>query len=93
MVGAMEQFDKMTRQEVQTIAFEIATAGMAGINPKGTYSIKSVPGKEFGGYQFLAWYYVSFARVMPDMLGKLGLPYDKAYEVALGIYNSSNDKK
>ena len=93
MVGAMEQFDKMTRQEVQTIAFEIATAGMAGINPKGTYSIKSVPGKEFGGYQFLAWYYVSIARVMPEMLGKLGLPYDKAYEVALGIYNSSNDKK
>lgn len=93
MVGAMEKFDKMTRQEVQAIAFEIATVGMAGINPKGTYSIKSVPGKEFGGYQFLAWYYVSIARVMPEMLSKLGLPYDKAYEVALGIYNSSNGKK
>ncbi len=30
---------------------------------------------------------------MPEMLGKLGLPYDKAYEVALGIYNSSNGMK
>ena len=83
----------MTHQEVQTIAFEIATVGMAGINPKGTYSIKSIPDKEFGGYQFLAWYYVSIARVMPKMLSKLGLPYDKAYEKALGLYNSLYGKK
>ena len=93
MVGAMEEFDKKTHQEVKAIAFEIATVGMAGINPKGKYSIKSVPGKEFGGYQFLAWYYVSIARVMPEMLGQLGLPYDKAYEMALGIYNSMKGKK
>lgn len=93
MLGAMEKFDKMTRQEVQAIAFEIATTGLAGINPKGTYSIKSLPGKEFGGYQFLAWYYVSIARVMPEMLTKLGLPYDKAYEKALGLYNSMKGMK
>ena len=39
MLGAMEKFDKMSFQEVQKVAMEIATAGLSGINPKGKYSI------------------------------------------------------
>lgn len=93
MLGAMERFDKMTFQEVQKVAMEIATAGLSGINPKGKYSINSFPGKEFSGYQFLAYYYVSFARTMPDMLKEVGLPYDKAYEAALNLYRSSHGDK
>ena len=90
MLGAMEKFDKMTFQEIQKVAMEIATAGLSGINPKGKYSINSFPGKEFGGYQFLAYYYVSFARTMPSLLKEIGLPYDKAYETALKLYRGSH---
>ena len=93
MLGAMERFDKMTFQEVQKVAMEIATAGLSGINPKGKYSINSFPDKEFSGYQFLAYYYVSFARTMPNVLKEIGLPYDKAYETALNLYHSSHGDK
>lgn len=92
MLGAMEEFDKMTKEEVHNVAIEIATVGINGISPKGKYSINSFPGKEFSGYQFLAYYYVSFARAIPNMLKKLGLPFEKAYESALQLYNNKYGK-
>lgn len=93
MLGAMEEFDKMTKEEVHHVAIEIATVGINGISPKGRYSINSFPGKEFGGYQFLAYYYVSFARAIPNMLKSLGLPFEKAYESALQLYNNKYGKQ
>ena len=92
MVGAMEYFDTLDVSRVQMIAMEIATVGQTGINPKGKYSIPAIPGKEFGGYQFLAYYYVSFARSFPQVLDKLGLPFKTAYEQALMIYNGRKNK-
>jgi len=92
MLGAMEYFDKMEIYDVHRIAVEIATVGVTGIDPKKKYSIKSMPDKEFGGYQFLAYYYVSWARAIPHMLDKLGLPFSKAYEMALQMYNAKNQK-
>ena len=92
MLGAMEEFDKMTKEEVHNVAIEIATVGINGISPKGKYSINSFPGKEFSGYQFLAYYYVSFARAIPNMLKKLELPFEKAYESALQLYNNKHGK-
>ena len=62
MLGAMEYFDTLDSQDVHRIALEIAMVGVNGINPKNKYSIKSIPDKEFGGYQLLAYYYVSWAR-------------------------------
>ena len=93
MLGAMEKFDEMSFQQIRKVAMEIATAGLSGINPKGKYSISSFPGQEFGGYQFLAYYYVSFARTMPHLLKEIGLPYDVAYETALRIYQSLHGDK
>lgn len=92
MLGAMEYFDTLEPQEVHRIALEIAMVGVTGINPTGKYSIKSIPDKEFGGYQFLAWYYVSWARAIPEKLEHLGLPFSKAYESALQMYNAKNNK-
>ena len=92
MVGAMEYFDKLTDQDVHRIALEIAMVGVTGIDPKKKYSIKSIPEKEFGGYQLLAYYYVSWARAIPHMLDKLGLPFSKAYESALELYNAKYKK-
>lgn len=92
MLAAMEYFDKLTGQDVHRIALEIAMVGVTGIDPKKKYSIKSVPEKEFGGYEFLAYYYVSWARAIPHMLNKLGLPFSKAYEAALQMYNAKYKK-
>lgn len=92
MLGAMEYFDKLDSQDVHRIALEIAMVGVNGINPKKKYSIKSIPDKEFGGYQLLAYYYVSWARAIPHMLDNLGLPFSKAYESALQTYNAKYNK-
>lgn len=93
MLGAMEYFDTQDKSRVQMIAMEIATVGQTGINPKGKYSIPAIPDKEFGGYEFLAYYYVSFARAFPSVLHKLGLPFKTAYEQALSLYDKrKNDK-
>lgn len=88
MLAAMEYFDTLEPRDVHRIAVEIATVGVSGINPKDNYSIKSMPNKTFGGFEFLAYYYVSWARAIPHMLDKLGLPFSKAYELALQMYNA-----
>lgn len=93
MLSAMQYFDKISHDDVKKIAFEIATVGINGISPKKKYSIKSIADKEFGGYEFLAYYYVSWAREFPDALDKIGLPFNKAYETALEMYKSKNNNK
>ena len=93
MLSAMQYFDKLTHDDVKKIAFEIATVGISGISPKKKYSIKSIPDKDFGGYEFLAYYYVSWAREFPDALDKIGLPFTKAYETALEMYKAKRNKQ
>ena len=61
--------------------------GVNGISPdKKGYKVRSIPGKEFGGYQFLAYYYVSWALCEPNRVDDLGLPYRSIYETALEMY-------
>ena len=90
MLGAMEYFDTLEQRDVHRIALEIAMVGVTGIHPEKKYSIKSIPDKEFGGYELLAYYYVSWARAIPDKLDDLGLPFSKAYESALQLYNGKH---
>lgn len=92
MLGAMEYFDTLDPHDVHRIALEIAMVGVKGIDPKKKYSIKSIPEKEYGGYQFLAYYYVSWARAIPDKLAHLCLPFSKAYDSALQMYNAKHKK-
>lgn len=92
MLGAMEFFDTLEDRDVHRIALEIAMVGVTGINPKKKYSIKSLPGKEFGGYELLAYYYVSWSRALPDKVDQLGLPFSSAYETALQLYKAKHNK-
>lgn len=92
MLAAMKYFDTLESRDVHRIAVEIATVGVSGINPKDNYTIKSMPNKTFGGFEFLAYYYVSWARAIPHMLDKLGLPFSIAYELAMQMYNTKNKK-
>lgn len=84
MLGALEYFDGMDKMEIKKIAFEIAMIGTTGISPdkKSGYKVPSIPEKDFGGYQFLAYYYVSWALAIPEMLASLGLPFDTAWATA-----------
>jgi len=38
--------------------------------------------KTFTGYQALAYYYLSWAIAIPEMLAHLQMPFDKEYELA-----------
>ncbi|EOZ97851.1 TPR repeat protein [Indibacter alkaliphilus LW1] len=83
MVGALEHFKGMPKDQVKDIAFEIAMLGRNGINPeKKGYKVNKIPGQSFSGYKLLAYYYVSWAVAIPEMLKELQMPFDKEYELA-----------
>ncbi len=86
MLGAMKYFDTISTKKVGEIAFEIAKVGITGISPDKKYTLTTIQNKTFGGWELLAYYYVSWARAYPNMLDKLQLPFNKAYELALQMY-------
>lgn len=91
MLGAMQYMESLSPSEVNDIAMQIAIQGMSGISPeKKGYRIPAIKDKEFGGYEFLAYYYVSWAIAHPHKVDSLRLPFKTAYEAALKMYN---DKK
>lgn len=87
MVDAMKYLEGLQNQKIKAIAQEIALQGTQGYNPKNNYRLSSIPEKVFSGYQILAYYYVSWAIVAPEMLSQLQLPYDKEYEITLQMFN------
>lgn len=93
MLGALQYFDGMPYEDVHRIAIEIAMVGMNGISPnKSGYSISAIPGRQFGGYEFLAFYYVSWAIAVPDKVDSLGLPFKSAYESAKALFEKGKNK-
>lgn len=94
MMGAMEYFENMPMEDIKKIAFEIAMLGCGGISPdqKSGYKVNSIPDKDFGGYQLLAFYYVSWAIAIPEQLDMLQLPFKTAYETAKKMYDAKKNK-
>ena len=89
MVEALQYFADMPQDKVKNIAVEIAEVGMHGISPdKKGYRVRSIPDTEFSGYHLLAYYYVSWAIALPEMLAQLQMPFEKEYEVAKGFVES-----
>lgn len=87
MVDALKFFEDKPNDEIKKIAFEIAMQGTQGYKPeKESYKISSIKGKTFSGYNILAYYYVSWALAIPEMLSQLQLPFDDEYKLALTIY-------
>ena len=83
MADAINYFSNLNQESTKKIAFEIATIGTQGIDPnKKNYSIPSIKNSNFSGYKTLAYYYVSWAIGVPEMLNQLQLPFDKEYELA-----------
>lgn len=52
---------------------------------KENYTIPFIPNKTFTGKQFLRWLYVSWAIAIPEQLGKMGLKFQKEFEVAKSV--------
>lgn len=89
MVSAIQHYTKQPKEKVKETAFEIAMLGRTGIDPKkDNYSVPSLPGKKFSGYQMIAHFYVSWAIAIPEMLSQLGLPFDQEYKIAQQLANS-----
>lgn len=83
MVDAIRYFEAKPVEKVKEIAFEIAMMGRMGIDPKEKgYKVGKIPGKEFTGYHLLAYYYVSWAIAIPEMVSQLQMPFDKEYDLA-----------
>ncbi|MCB1090831.1 MAG: hypothetical protein KDL87_04830, partial [Verrucomicrobiae bacterium] len=78
------------KEAVKKSAFEIAMLGTQGIHPeKQGYKLASVPGTTFSGFHLLAYYYVSFKLVLPELLPDLQLPYDAEYGMAEHLYTAA----
>ena len=87
MVDAMKYFEDIPKEKIKKIAIDIAMQGTQGYKPeKKDYTVNSIPDKVFSGYQILAYYYVSFAIALPEMLSQLQLPYDGEYELAKSMH-------
>ena len=90
MIDALQFFEGKPENKIKEIAIEIATQGIHGYSPdKHNYRISSIPGKTFSGYHILAYYYVSWALAIPEMLSQLQLPYDEEYKIALTMNKPS----
>lgn len=86
MIDAMQYFNNMQKEDVKKIAFEIAMQGTQGYSPEvKNYKLGSIPNKSFSGYHILAYYYVSWAIAIPEMLSQLQLPYEDEYKMALAM--------
>jgi len=89
MIDALNYFENKSKEEIKKIAFEIAMLGTQGYSPeKKDYKISSIPNVKFSGYHILAYYYVSWAIAIPEMVSQIKLPYDNEYSLALSMHKT-----
>ena len=89
MYKVLREVRKMPLEAVRALALEIAFLGTKGISPSKKYNLRSLPNRhDIMGAEILAYYYVTWARVFPDKLDMIGLPYKKTYESALAMLES-----
>jgi tetratricopeptide (TPR) repeat protein len=86
MIAALSYLKKQSAEQLKKIAFEFAAVGETGINiEKEDYTIPLIPNKTFTGKQFLSWLYVAWALAVPEHLEKMGLKFEKEFEVARSV--------
>jgi tetratricopeptide (TPR) repeat protein len=91
MAEALRFFEHRPKEETKRIAIEISMQGTQGYKFEvENYRLSTIPGRTFTGYQILAYYYVSWAIAMPDMLAQLQIPYEEEYKLAQTLYKFDN---
>ena len=89
MVDAMEFFATKPKEEIKKMAVDIAMQGIHGYNPNNSnYRINGIKDNTFSGYHIMAYYYVSWALAIPEMLAELKLPFDEEYKLAQTLNQS-----
>ena len=71
--AAVQQDDA---EEIEAVAFEVAVIGMNGINyiaGEETYTLKSIPGKQFSGIHLICLEYAGFQLTHPEIDTKIPL--------------------
>lgn len=87
-LGALENFNKKSFHEIQTITFEIGTLASHGIDPSDStkiYQLQSIPG-EFSALHLLCYMYVGFKILQPD--ADIGFDLSKEFEAAEKLFNN-----
>ncbi len=91
MLGALQGLDRMPMDKVRGIALEIAMIGVKGIDPgKSGYRVPSL-GRTLGGYELLAYYYVSWEIAFPGKMETLRLPFSEAYRIARKMFRGGKN--
>lgn len=85
MIDAIEMFEKMPKDTVEMISFDIGLLGQRGLDinsPEKKYRLKSMGG-EFSGLQLLSYMYAGLKMVHPVMTDSLDLgeEYDMAVQM------------
>ncbi|MFA5857586.1 MAG: tetratricopeptide repeat protein [Elusimicrobiota bacterium] len=90
-LSALQYFQDKSNEEITKAGFEIAKIGTQGIDPLDTekkYHLTSIPDKEFSGLQLLAFMYVAFQTIDPNL--DIGIDFKKEYKIAKDMLNKSN---
>ena len=82
LVGAIDKFAAMSRQDVKKIGFEVGTLGMKGFDANDStqkYQIRSVPGR-FSGLHMVCLMYAAFK--ITDPTADIGFDHEVEYATA-----------
>lgn len=85
LLGAIQRFEKMTRAEIQAVAFEIAILGQQGLDtndPAQKYQLRSLPG-HYSGLHLVCLMYGGFKIITPQH--DVGFDLSKEYEMAKAL--------
>ncbi|MEM7395524.1 MAG: hypothetical protein AAF492_24600, partial [Verrucomicrobiota bacterium] len=88
---ALVSFATKEREEIQKVAFEIASLAMTGVDlndPTPKYELASRPGKAFCGLQLVCWQYVGFQKLKPG--ADMGIDLSREYRAALSSLSDTD---
>ena len=83
LIGAIKKFERMSREEVKKIGFEVATLGMRGLDVNDStqkYQLRSLPGK-FSGLHMVSLMFAAFKIIDPT--ADIGFDLSREYAEAM----------
>lgn len=92
LLGAIQKFEAMPRQQVQQVGFEIAILGQRGIDPNDStrkYTLRSLPG-EFTGLHLLCLMHAAFRIIAPEQ--SIAFDLSKEYAAAQALHRKTDEK-
>jgi len=85
-LGALQDFDKLSLEQVRQIGFEIAMLGTRGLDvnsPEQKYTLRTLDGK-FSGLHLVCLQYVAFKKIAPEQ--NIGFDVSAEYQAAVKLF-------